>query len=77
MNIKVELLKEHISGYINSYLNDFEIDADTIADSVAISMLAEIQSILKNEDNTDFEIVEKIVCVFNKHRIDCGTCHDF
>ena len=25
----------------------------------------------------DFEIVEKIVCVFEKYNIDFGGCHDF
>ncbi len=77
MDIKLELLKGHIRDYINSNLNDFRIDADTIADTVAISMLSEIQEIIKNEEYTDFDAVEEIVCVFEKYNVDFGSRHDF
>ncbi len=77
MEIKTELLKTHISDYINSQIHNFEIDADEIANTVAIKMLSEIQNILKNDDYSDFEIVEEIVCVFEKYEIDFGNIHDF
>ena len=77
MNIKIELLKNHISDYINNMLEDFEIDANDNVDTVSINMLAEIQQIIKNDKYSDFEIVEKIVCVFEKNNIDFGMRHDF
>ena len=77
MNIKTELLKRHITDYINTQIKDFEIDADEIADTTAIKTLAEIQDILRNDNYSDFEIVERIVCVFEKFKIDWGSCHDF
>ncbi len=77
MKIKTELLKKYIADFINICIDDFEIDADKIADSVAISVLSEIQDIIKNNNYSDFEIVEKIVCVFEKYNIDFGGCHDF
>lgn len=77
MKIKTELLKAYISYIINERIEDFEIDANEIADSVAIKMLAEIQKIIKNDDYSDFEMVEEIVCVFEKYKIDFGNCHDF
>ena len=77
LRIKAELIKAHIADIINEQIADFEFDADKIADTVAIKMLAEIQDILKNDDYSDFEIVEEIVCVFEKHKIDFGSCHDF
>lgn len=77
MEIKTELLKKHISDYINSQIDNFEIDADKIANTVATQMLSEIQSIIKNDNYSDFEIVEEIVCVFEKYKIDFGNCHDF
>ena len=77
MKIKTELLKKYIADFINICIDDFEIDADKIADSVAISVLSEIQDIIKNNNCSDFEIVEKIVCVFEKYNIDFGGCHDF
>ena len=77
MNIKTDLLKGYITEFINSHINDFGIDADKITDSVAIKALAEIQGIIKNDDLDDFEIVEEIVCIFEKYNIDAGGCHDF
>ena len=77
MNIKTELLKRHITDYINTQIKDFEIDADEIADTTAIKTLAEIQDILRNDNYSDFEIVERIACVLEKFKIDCGNCHDF
>ena len=77
MKIKVELLKTHISDFINSRIEDFEIDADDIANTVAIKILAEIQEIIKNNSYSDFELIEEIVCVFEKYKIDFGNCHDF
>ena len=77
MKIKVDLLKSHIADYINNQIDNFEIDADEITNTVAIKMLSEIQDILKNDDYSDFEIVEEIVCVFEKHKINFGNRHDF
>ena len=77
MNIKTELLKNRIIDIIKSNMNDFEIDADEIADAEAIRILSEIQLIIMNESYSDFEIVEKIVSLFEENNIDYGTCHDF
>ncbi|MBE7021232.1 MAG: hypothetical protein E7411_07355 [Ruminococcaceae bacterium] len=77
MNIKVELLKNYISDFINFKIEDFEIDASQIADTTAIHMLSEIQKVIKNDDYSDFEAIEEIVCIFEKYNIDFGNCHDF
>ncbi len=77
MKVKIELLRAYISDAINERIQDFEIDADKIADTVAIKMLAEIQDIIMDDEYSDFEIVEEIVCVFKKYKIDFGSCHDF
>ena len=76
-NIKVELLKRHISDMIINNITEFEIDENKIADTVAIKMLSEIQEIIQNDSYSDFDMVEKIVCIFGKYKIDAGTCHDF
>ncbi len=77
MDIKLELLKNYISDFINNNLEDFEIDASQIADTLAINMLREIQSIITDEECSDFEAVEKIVCLFENNNIDFGFRHDF
>ncbi len=77
MNIKLELLKSYISDFINSNLEDFEIDASKIANTTAINMLSEIQSIIRNENYSDFDAIEEIVCIFERYNIDFGFRHDF
>ena len=77
MNIKLELLKSYITDVINSNIESFEIDENEIADTLAINMLREIQSIVKNENYSDFEAIEKIVCLFENYKIDYGFRHDF
>lgn len=77
MNIKLELLKRSMVDFINNKLEDFEIDACEIADTVAINMLSEIQNIIRNENYSDFDAVEEIVCVFEKYKIDFGSRHNF
>ncbi len=77
MEIKVELLKKYIAEFIKFRIQDFEIDASLIADTTAIQILSEIQKAIKNEDYSDFEAMEEIVCIFEKYQIDCGIRHDF
>ena len=76
MNIKTELLKEYIADYINNHIEDFEIDANKITNTVAINILAEIQKIIKNNNYSDFEMIEEIVKVFEKYKLDFGSCND-
>lgn len=77
MTIRTELLKRHISDYVNYHIEDFEINADEIVNSTAIKLLFEIQKIIQNDKYSDFEMVEKITCLFEKYNIDGGACHDF
>ena len=76
MNIKLELLKGRIHDVIDTRLADIMINADEIADTTAIKALSEIQNILAT-NLADFEIVEEIVCVFEKYNLDFGGRHDF
>ena len=76
MDIKLELLKDSIHDIIDSRLTDIVVNADEIADTTAIKVLSEIQNILVS-DLDDFEIVEQIVCVFEKYKLDFGQYHDF
>ncbi len=77
MNIKLKLLKSYIADFIDSNLENFEIDASQIADTTAIQMLTEIQKVIQDENYSDFDAIEEIVCIFEKYRIDAGFRHDF
>lgn len=77
MKVKLDLLRNCITDIINSKIEDFEIDASKIADTTAIQALNEIQKVIKDEDYSDFEAIEEIVCIFEKYNIDAGFRHDF
>ncbi len=77
MNVKIEVLKNYISDFINSRIEDFEIDASQITDTTSTQILAEIQKVIKDDEYSDFDAVEEIVCIFEKYNIDCGCRHDF
>lgn len=77
MHIKLELLKGTIFDAITSGLTYAEIDDDKIADTTAIKALYEIKEIIHNKEKEDFDVVEEIICVFEKYSIEIGGRYDF
>ena len=77
MNIKYELLKSGIYAGIDEKLEQIEFDADKMADSEAIKVLSEIKEILAKDELSDFDMVEEIVKIFEKHHLSADGCHDF
>lgn len=77
MNIKLELLKSKIYEFITSSICELNIDVDMIANTVAINAISEIREVIQNSELSDFEVVERIVCIFEKYHISAGTRHDF
>ena len=39
-------------------------------------ILQEIQNVIQS-DMDDFEMIEEIVCIFERNNLDAGVCHDF
>lgn len=77
MKVKTEIMKGYISSRIcDSIDNIIEFDANEIANSKAIEILQEIQNVIQS-DMDDFEMIEEIVCIFERYNIDAGACHDF
>ena len=77
MDIKFELLSNTISELVIQRLDTISIDADKIADTTAITILSEIRRIIQNIEISDYDVVEKIVILFEKYGIDAGARHDF
>ena len=74
--LKADLIKRKVARMISENIGNLEIDIDAIADTTAINIIREIQAVLiKNPD--DFEIVEEIVCIFEKYGVSAEVCHDF
>ena len=77
MEIKLELIAGLVCDIVRSNMKNIAIDADKIANTTAISALAEIQQCLKNDELSDFDVVENIVLIFEKYNIDFIPRHDF
>ena len=78
MNIKLEIFAGAVTDAINSTIKYADIDADKIVDTVAINALREIQAAVQNDNiEEDFDLVEEIVCIFEKYNINAGNRHDF
>ncbi len=77
MKLKLELIAKVTADYINSRLQMLDFDVNELADTMAIKALSEIQEIVQNNELSDFDAMEQIVCVFEKYKISAGARHDF
>ena len=77
MDIKLELLQNHICDYLNDLFESYPTDTSKLIDSEAIMILDKIKSIICNDKLSDFDAVEQIVLTFEEYNIDCGNRHDF
>ena len=78
MDIKLELFAGAVADAINSMIRYIHIDTNDTINSVAMAALNEIKYVLANQDiEDDFDVVEEIVCIFEKYNISAGGRHDF
>lgn len=77
MNIKLELIQNYINDIIKIIMEDITPDLSKIADDTAINILDEIKNVICNDELSDFDAIEEIVCILEKNNIDCGGRHDF
>ena len=77
MDLHSELLSSCLADYIQEELTLKNFNAKKLVDTKATQILQEIQNVLEKEDLSDFQIVEEIVCIFEKNKLSAGGCHDF
>lgn len=78
MDIKLELFAGAVADAINSMIRYIHIETNDTINSVAMAALNEIKYVLANQDiEDDFDVVEEIVCIFEKYNISAGGRHDF
>ena len=77
MNISLELFSAEIAEFIKEKLDEKELAITQTIDTKATQILQEIQNTLSNNALSDFEVVEEIVCIFEKNNLSTGGCHDF
>ena len=78
MQILTELLAHTIADDMADILPkyDFSTAADGINNEMA-DMLEEIYDVLCCDMLSDFEAIEQITCIYEKHGLSSGVIHDF
>lgn len=77
MDLKLELLTNAVCEAVKYSIADIQIDASRIIETESFMILNEIRNIIQNQELSDFDIVENIVIIFEKHNISSGSQHDF
>lgn len=73
-----EIIEKELGRIAWQYLKHIHFDENELVLTISAKALHEIQLVLlsANCSTSDFEIVEKIVCIFEKYGLDAGCCHD-
>ncbi len=77
MSVSLDLLANGLCDFIKEELTFKKFNAKKVVNTKAVKILQEIQDVLACDTKTDFEMVEEIVCIFEKHGISAEGCHDF
>ncbi|MBE7033493.1 MAG: hypothetical protein E7406_04620 [Ruminococcaceae bacterium] len=77
-SISRELLTYVIKNEVQNVLADIDDKIINKVHSLSTEILEDIKTVLSQHYKlSDFEMIEKIVVIFEKYNIDCGSCHDF
>ena len=74
MNQIIDRIKDDLDDVLKKHLADIVLNSDTLATKA----LKEIRQVLNQSENkSDFDMIEEIVCIFEKYNINAENCHDF
>jgi len=77
MNIEMQLLQEELGRIVINHIKELDIDINNIVQTKALEVLRKIQDIVCDDNLSDFDAMEKIVCIFEEYGLDAGVRHDF
>lgn len=78
MDLKLELLSRFISDAVHDAIEFIHIDTEEAIYAECFLMLSEIKDVICDLDmEDDFDVVEAIVEIFEKYKVDAGGRHDF
>ena len=77
MSVYSDLLAGGLCDYIKDELSFRKFDAKKVVNTKAVRILQEIQDVLADDLKSDFDVVEEIVCIFEKYNISAEGRHDF
>ena len=74
MNQIIDRIKDDLDDVLKKHLADVALTSDALATKA----LKEIKQVLNQSENkSDFDMIEEIVCIFEKYNINAGNCHNF
>lgn len=77
MSVYSDLFANSLADFIKEELTFKGFNAKKMVDTKAVRILQEIQDVLACDSKSDFDVVEEIVCIFEKYHISAEGRHDF
>ena len=78
MDIKLEIFAGAAADAVKNAIGYISIDTNDVINTIALDVLNEIVDVIRNDEiEEDFDVVEKIVGIFEKNNISAGGRHDF
>jgi len=77
MSVTNELIAHIIAEQFTDLLERKKFELPEQAETIGLCIISEVQQILMDEKLDDFEAIEEIVCLFEKHNLNTGFRHDF
>ena len=77
MSIIIELNSDEVAKIVMKQIENGDINIKELSDCRSAEVLGHICDIIRNDNLSDFEMVEEIVSILEENNIDCGGCHDF
>ena len=77
MSVSIDLFTDSLADFIKEELTFKKFNAKKAVNTKAVRILQEIQDVLANDSMSDFDVVEEIVCIFEKYHISAEGRHDF
>ena len=77
MSVYSDLLANSLCDFIKEELTFKKFNAKKVVNTKAVRILQEIQDVLACDSKSDFDVVEEIVCIFEKYHISAEGRHDF
>ncbi len=77
MSLVHELIAYVVADHCAKLFREEKFDFAELAHQTGLCILSEIQQVILNEEFDDFDAIEEIVCIMEKHNLNTGFRHDF
>jgi len=77
MELHKDIFYKELGKMVFGYCCNVDINFNELINAKAIESLQRIKTVIENDSLSDFDCVEKIVCIFEDIGSNCGNRHDF